>query len=452
MHKSSKWLVSILVLAVALRLALVVAVNGHLERAISPDSPGYIGPALNLIRGEGFINDGYRTPVYPLFIAFFYWLFGERSLPIIFAQILLSTLTVYMTYLIGKILLTDAVGLLAAFFMAISIESITHAIFLLTETLFTFLFIGSILAYLTFRQSGKKRWVFFSGVSMGLAILCRPIATYFPFFFLILILFDQAKDIRDRLIKSFLYIVSTLVFIIPWMFWNYASIGLATITTISNYNLLLYNAASLQANQLGQNEGQVRDALKDQVEQALQARGLTDTPLHRDLIYRELARKIIMSDPLRYVYLHVKNDVNTLLPGVTDLTEILGVTVGGKGTLAILNKDGLMAAINHYFEDKAWLIGLFAPAILLLLFIYAADLVGVGVLVKEKKWLALVILLLPISYLLLIPGAPSNQRFRVPVMPYICLLAAQGSIFLWYSAKSIYTKRIVPAGSHQTTG
>ena len=440
MKKTSAWLFWILILAFILRLALVVSVQGHLERASEPDTMTYIDPALKLLHGQGFIDDPHRTPVYPLFIAIFYRLFGEGPLPLILAQILLSVLTVYMTYLIGKDLLSETAGLLAAFLMAISIESITLAFFLLTETLFTALFLGSILAYVLFRQSQKRIWILISGALMGLAILCRPIATYFPFLFLILVLFDQAKDVRERLIKIVFYALPCLVVIVPWMFWNYASIGIPTISTISDYNLLFYNAASLQADQLGLNEEQVRDDLNDQVGQALQERHLSDTPANRDHIYRELARNIIAKDPLRYVYLHLKNDVNNLLPGVTDLTEILGVTVGGKGTLAVLNKDGLMAAIRHYFEDKIWLIGIFAPAIVLLILIYLTDLVGIGLLVKERKWFALSILLIPILYLLLIPGASSNQRFRVPAMPFICLLAAHGTIFLWDSAKFIISR------------
>jgi 4-amino-4-deoxy-L-arabinose transferase-like glycosyltransferase len=448
MNKSSKWLFWILILAMILRLALVVSVQGHLERANEPDTPTYIDPALRLLRGEGFIDDSHRTPVYPLFIAFIYRLFGEGPLPIILAQILLSGLTVFMTYLIGKVLLSEAAGLLAAFLMAISIESITHAFFLLTETLFTSLFLGSILAYVIFRQSRKRIWIYLSGGLMGLSILCRPIAAYFPYLFLILVFFDLARDVCERVTKAAIYALSYLVVIIPWMIWNYASIGIATITTISNYNLLFYNAASLQANKMEVNEEQVREILRDQVGQVMQERHLSDTPANRDLIYQELARNIISSDPLGYVYLHLKNDVNNLLPGVTDLTEILGVTVGGKGTLAILNKDGLLAAIRYYFEDKIWLIGIFTPAIALLVIIYLTDLIGIGVLLKERNWFALLLLLLPFLYLMLIPGAPSNQRFRVPAMPYICLLAAQGSVFIWYSVKSISTKRKALGRSH----
>ncbi len=452
MKRSSVLLFWILILALILRFVLIISIQGHLERAFEPDTPTYIGPALKLLHGEGFIEDPHRTPLYPLFIAFFYWLFGEQPLAIILAQIILSVLTVFMTYLIGKNLLSETVGLLAAFLMAVSIESITHAFFLLTETLFTLLFLGSILAYIIFSQSRKRIWILISGVLMGLTILCRPIATYFPYVFLILVLFDQAKDVYERLIKVVLYTLSLLAVIVPWMLWNYSSIGIATISTISEYNLLFYNAASLQANQLGLNEEQVRDNLRDQVEQTLQERNLTDTPNNRSIIYRELARGIISSDPLRYVYLHLKNDINNLLPGVTDLTEILGITVGGKGTLAILNKDGLIAAIRYYFEDKIWLIGIFAPAIVLLILIYLTDLLGIGILVKEKKWFALLILSLPLLYLMLIPGASSNQRFRVPAMPYISLLAAQGSIFFWGFANLILSKRKALASLQQNRG
>jgi hypothetical protein len=271
--------------------------------------------------------------------------------------------------------------------------------------------------------------------------LCRPIAIYFPYIFLILVLFDQAKNLLDRVIKVVMYTLSLSLVIVPWILWNYSTIGMATIATISDYNFLFYNAASLQANQLGLNEEQIRDDLRETVEQTLHARNISDTPLHRGIIYRELARGIISSDPLRYIYLHLKNDINNLLPGITDLTEILGITVGGKGTLAILNKDGLAAAIQHYFDDKIWLIGIFAPAIILLLLTYITDLVGIAILAKEKKWFALLIITLPLLYLMIIPGAASNQRFRVPAMPYISLLAAQGMVFLWGFGEPIFTKK-----------
>jgi 4-amino-4-deoxy-L-arabinose transferase-like glycosyltransferase len=326
---------------------------------------------------------------------------------------------------------------MAALLMAISIEAITHSFFLLTETLFTFLFLGSILAYVLFDQTHKRSWLISSGLLLGISVLCRPIALYFPFLFLLIILFKPAIGFLEKMIRLLLYAGGVLIVLLPWMLWNYSTMGMATVSTISDYNLLFYNAALLRANQTGQYTDQVRDQLRDQVDQILAEDHLADTPANRSAIDRKVAIQIISADPLRYVLLHLKSDLNNLLPGITDLTEILGVTVGGKGTLAILNKDGLLAAIRVYFAHQVWLLGLFAPAIALLAITYLTDLIGVGKLIKDGKWFTLCVLVLPLTYLMLIPGAPSNQRFRVPAMPYITLLAAHGLIITWGFSKKL---------------
>ena len=437
MKKSSQYLLGILILAFILRIILVISVQDHLERAYEPDTSGYIEPALRLLHGEGFIDDPHRTPVYPLFIASVYWVAGEKPLAVIIVQIFLSVLTVYMTFWVGSHLISESAGLIAALLMAVSIEAITHSFFLLTETLFSLLFLGSILAYVIFDQTRKRSWLVYSGCFMGFSILCRPIALYFPILFLLIILFGSAKGFLERMIKSLLYGVCVLIVILPWMLWNYSTIGMATVSTISDYNLLFYNAALLRANQTGQYTDQVRDQLSDQVDQILTESNLVDMPANRSVIDREVAIKIISGDPVRYVYLHLRSDLNNLLPGITDLTEILGITVGGKGTLAVLNKDGLMAAISHYFADQVWLLGLFAPAIALLAITYLADLIGMGRLIKRRKWFTFCMLVLPLLYLMLIPGAPSNQRFRVPALPYITLLASYGLIITWDFSKKL---------------
>ncbi len=428
-------------MALFLRVVLLASTQGHFERAYEPDTVTYIEPALRLLHGDGFIDDGHRTPIYPLFIAIIYKVFGEKDLPVIVAQIILSVATVYFTFLIGKKLFSERTAILAAFLMAISLKSIALAIFLLTETLFTLLFVGSILAYLLFRENKKRFWIVTSGILVGLSILCRPIASFFPYLFIVLVFFDQAKTNRERVVKSCLYLLSFLIVIVPWILWNKSTIGIPTVTTFSNFNLLYYNAASLQANKSGIDIEIVRDELRDLADQTLKVRNLPDTLANRNDINRELALNIISSDPLRYIYLHLRLDINNFLPSVTDLTEIMGITVGGKGTLAVLNQEGLVAAINHYFEDRVWLIGVFVPAILILSLIYITDLVGAGLLIIEKKWFTLAIVILPILYLMLIPGAPSNQRFRMPAMPFISLLAAHGIFFLWNSGKTIFGRK-----------
>jgi len=137
----------------------------------------------------------------------------------------------------------------------------------------------------------------------------------------------------------------------------------------------------------------------------------------------------VFDDPLDYrVARNRKDAVHNAISG----------RQGRQGTLAVLNRDGLSAAVRFYFADELWLLGLFAPALALLLVVYLATLIGVATLIKRRKLLSLFLLSLPLLYLMLIPGAPSNQRFRVPALPYINILAAQGMVI----ASCTFRKRI----------
>jgi hypothetical protein len=121
---------------------------------------------------------------------------------------------------------------------------------------------------------------------------------------------------------------------------------------------------------------------------------------------------------------------------VADFLELLGVTEGAKGTLSVLNQHGIAAAVDHYFEGRAWLLLPLSPLVALLGLTYAGSGFGIVALVSGRRWFTLALLLLPLLYFLLVPGAPSNPRFRVPAMPYICLLAGLGimSALGWFSA------------------
>lgn len=64
---------------------------------------------------------------------------------------------------------------------------------------------------------------------------------------------------------------------------------------------------------------------------------------------------------------------------------------------------------------------------------------GIGLL-RERRWLALAVLLLLLGYFVgLAAGAESNSRFRVPAMPFIALFAGFGGqmILQWLRARRI---------------
>lgn len=423
-------LLGVALLARGLLFAVLVRNPGRMER---PDSITYLEPALQLLENHGQYpaESAWRTPIYPLFIALVYALLGKDPLLILLAQMVVDSGSILLVYSLGLQLFEHKTAFLAALLAGISVEMITQSMMLLTETLFTFLFLGSTLTMVLFRTQRKSVWLVFSALLLGLSILCRPVALYYPLLACVLLLaFNQGEWTR-RVFQAVLFGLLVLLTITPWLIHTMRSLGAPVLSTIASYNLLYYNATALEANLKGVNEAEVRSEMDGRVNQFIQDAGWTDSELSRSRAENVLAWEIIRSHPFRYLGLHLKGDLNGLLPNVTDLTELLGVTVGGKGTASVLNQYGLWAAIQHYFGNDIWLLWVLAPLILLLGFIYVQDLVGCLALIRERNRFTVLVLLLPVVYFLGLPGAPSMPRFRVPVAPYLYLLAAHGVVISW---------------------
>lgn len=437
-----KTLLLIFVVALLLRGLLFVMVSSEPERVLRRDADTYLQPALSVLAGEGFsqknkppfIPDVRRTPVYPLFIAAIYGVAGQNPLAVAAVQVLISAAVAGLTYLLGRQLVADEEANLSGWLVALSLTSIVYAVVILTETLFTLLFLAMNLAFLHYRMNRQSGWLVIAGGLAGLSILCRPVAFFYPFLLVPLLFFFVDGNWRRRAQVAILLLLTTFVVIAPWIIRNYRIIGIPTISTISSFNLLFYNAISLESELQGVGESQLRGEMFKKVDTTLNTpnilHGLDDASAVR--LYNAWARDIILAHPFLYVYLHLKSDLNSLLPSITEFFELLGVTQGGKGTLSVLNQHGLIAATQHYFGDKVWVIGLVLPLLALLGLTYLGAVIGVGLLIRRKDWFTLFLLLMPLLYFLLLPGAPSHPRFRVPVMPYLCLLAGIGLWHLWW--------------------
>ena len=76
---------------------------------------------------------------------------------------------------------------------------------------------------------------------------------------------------------------------------------------------------------------------------------------------------------------------------------------------------------------------------LLLAVVYASATIGTAQLVRERRWLILALLFLLITYFVgLSAGGEANSRFRIPVVPFLAILAGTGltSISAWYARPS----------------
>jgi 4-amino-4-deoxy-L-arabinose transferase-like glycosyltransferase len=427
-------LLQIILLALLLRSSLLLVACRYPERMIRRDTTEYLQLATNLVQGKGFSQkqlppyqpDVVHTPVYPVFLAMIEAVIGNSLIAIAIVQVVLSSLTAGLVYLLGRQLFNPGEAFLAALFYAVSLESITHAIFLLTETLFTVLLLIGFGLLIHYQLKRRLRWLLSAGLVLGLAILCRPIALYYPLLAGMWVAIDSTYPLRARLYRILVFLFVCLLIVGPWLARNQRLVGKPVISIISSYNLYFYNSAALLANLEGISERQVRADLFVRAERDLSELGWKGNPGLEMRYYQQKASQMILAHPLRYAFVHLKGDIGSLLPNVNELTELLGYTHAAQGTLSVLNQQGIIAAVYHYYGDQLWLVWALLPFIILLAAVYLGAVAGIIAMLRRRKGSEWFLFGLTIAYFLLLPGAPSNPRFRVPVMPLICLLAGPG--------------------------
>lgn len=217
-NNKEAWAVTALVaFALALRLGFM-SVNGHIN--LNSDDANYITMARQLLHTGilGYAGNGVPNaavmPGYPLFLAALLFV-GSLNL-VVFVQVILSTITVLFTYLIGRHV-SHRVGLLAALLYAIYYPALWMNSIVMTEVLYATLFV--IFTYVFIRALNQLfSWVWV-GLLLGMLALLRPEAIIAPLFISFLMFWRMDKqDLIKGLIIMYVVVVAVLT---PWWVRNY---------------------------------------------------------------------------------------------------------------------------------------------------------------------------------------------------------------------------------------
>jgi 4-amino-4-deoxy-L-arabinose transferase-like glycosyltransferase len=139
-------------------------------------------------------------------------------------QVLLASLVVGMVSLLAQRLGGTPAALLAGALMALEPSSIAHANLILSETLFTFLLLVAILAWIWWWDSPRtSRLLIFAGL-VGLLPVVRPVATYLWIPILLLLLFARPPSV-GRTKTLVVFVTLATIPIAAWTLRNYIVIG-----------------------------------------------------------------------------------------------------------------------------------------------------------------------------------------------------------------------------------
>lgn len=157
------------------------------------DEVHYHELAQNLVEGRLFWLEGQpcsmRPPLYPLFVAGIYLLFGVGSFQAVrAAQAILGLATAAMAFLLGRTVYNRHVGLWTAGLVAFYPPLLGISGFLYTEILFAFWVVCLAVAIL-WALRGRTVWPWaIVGAGLGLAALTRSILWLFPLVLVLLVL------------------------------------------------------------------------------------------------------------------------------------------------------------------------------------------------------------------------------------------------------------------------
>ncbi|MBQ4335838.1 MAG: glycosyltransferase family 39 protein [Lentisphaeria bacterium] len=382
-----------------------------------PDTWGYLAPAQALASGNGFGGFLERAPGFPVLLAGVYH--APKLAAIVFG--LIGVLTALPVYLAAKKYAGNAAALWAAFLFLFNPTAVANRPLWLSDTWFGLF--AAWQCYFLLEYLAEKRWKdwYITIAIAGLGTLIRPInlAWIAPVLFIGFTL--RGVPMRTKLLRGALGAALFFALLFPWQARN-AALGAGYCIDTNTGAMYHQNGAMILA---AVNHSSF-EAEKAKILQSLD-REFADKTRYPDAASRTEYRmkkfkELIYAHPFIWIRQHFR--IHVLLPDAPALCENMGFTSSGKGTLDVMQKQGIFAAIRHYFGGR-WHI----PVLLLPLLLPAGILLA-GVLLEiirlcrdiRQNYPLLLALLACAEYYFFLPGPITVPRYQIPALPILCIL------------------------------
>jgi len=225
MDKLDKNILLIFVFALLVRLLYILIMPPRpvtWDDTLSWDAVGW-----NLAQGNGFIEaDGkpthVRPPLYPIFLAVIYILFGHNFISVQVFQSIIGAITVIIIFLLcSEIFENKIIANLTSLALCIYPPLIVYTQIIGSETLYTFL-LSVTIYFLNKGLKDRKEKIFLLGsLFLGVTNICRSTTIFYIFFLGIGLWFiPEIKNLKW--LKTFILgVIISFIPVIPWTVRNY---------------------------------------------------------------------------------------------------------------------------------------------------------------------------------------------------------------------------------------
>ncbi len=414
------------------------------------DSIGYVALAQELVATGIFMrpdlpgevdqrNRTYevvRTPGYPVLLIPGVWLHHVYGVTIAM-QTVVSAGTAYFIFRIAMMLFNQApIALAAALLFAIDPMSVFFNRYLLTETWFTFLLTVFLYFLLRYLRQRSPRYLLAAAVLVAAGAFVRPAAYFLPIAVTLgLLAFGFLSQVERRKIAvhALAFLVVSMSPLLAWQARNWALTGYSGFSAIADINLYYYNAGAVLALKTGvpYDELQVRMGLwglEDYFKNFPEQTHWTDA--ERFSFLRRSALRTLADHP----YLLVKTSIQGILrflfdPGGTKYVKLFQGESDQIQYYAYVVNHGYLKTILLLLKERPLMFWANLIQAILLLGTYLLAVIGLSR--NPPANCALWTLAGVALYFILVSAGPADgPRFRVAIVPIICLFAGPGWIWL----------------------
>lgn len=402
--------------AVAVRLSyLLIVYLINPDGVVVYDSWGYLNLGFNLYHFQefsqysdgSFIPDSTRTPVYPLFISLFH-LLGLGIWSMLIVQALISSLSVIVIIKITEFVqLGSKTQKVIALLLILDPVSIYFSSVVMSETIFCLLLYLSIYFFI-------KHRLMFASISLGLTVLCKPIAIYLLILFVVVLLIERKTKLKELLIYAGL----CFMIIGSWTYRNQQVFGKTFISSISEVNFLFHTATNIKSKATKRNPKEVEADYRSDLLGDLDWNANSSIPIFMERARAEIKTQVA-SHPDIFLKLYSRSFVMFF---IKPLRSYFDEQFGLSKAESISGVNDSIPGPKQIISNSTWLsltLSFIQLAILIGIFIGMSMNIG-GISFQNRHfWLFVSIIL---YFAILSSISEVDARFRLPVFPLMIIL------------------------------
>jgi 4-amino-4-deoxy-L-arabinose transferase-like glycosyltransferase len=454
-------LIAIIALGGTLRLGLFLWAchqSPDLSRSHLSDTVTYVKPAEALWNEGRFYKDSqpelFRTPGYPLLMIPGVAL-HQVALFTVCLQLILGVATIWLVHRMALDLFgTPAAALGAGLLMAIDPLSIIYSSILLSETLFTFVFVLFLRFLLRYFSSNATIDLVVCGLLLAAATFVRPVTYYLPLVLIVGLVARACWPTRRpfRLVQCGAFAIACWVPLGAWQVRNYQVANYSAFSASTDFNLYYHQAASAVArregvtvlsvqDRFGRADGRAFDKVHPELRTASQAERYAFMGREGRRLLRQHLPESLKSQFSNALMISANPGATYLLNLAMRAPEPRSERPPGTGALGTARQMATETPVLFYTSlALSILIGM----------TYLLSMLGWLTSLKHRPLETMVLLGIS-AYLLAVSTGVIEARMRHPIMPIVCLLGGAG-IAAVRPTRAWRPKSDNRSAGHQTAG